>query len=164
MKIVHGILFALAATGVLGVSSGTALAQDTVQAGAAQVELVGDVKVERRQVVDGVEQTVLSDAVEVVPGDSLVFTTRYRNTTGAIVDDFVITNPLPAAVMLAADGDFEVSVDGGASYGALAAMTTVDAAGAARPAGTGDVTHLRWVLPQLAPDAAGAVEYRGTVR
>jgi len=159
MKIARNILLALAATGALCALPGAALAQ-----GAAQVELSGEVKVERQQIVDGSEQTVLLDATEVVPGEILVFTTRYRNATGAMVDNFVITNPLPDAVRLAGAGDFEVSVDGGATYGTLPEMTVTDAAGAPRAAGPDDVTHLRWVLPQLAANATGAVEYRGIIR
>jgi len=164
MKIARNILLALIATGALHAMPGAALAQDAVSPGPAQVELAGEVKVELRQMVDGIERTVLLDATEVVPGEVLVFTTRYRNATGATVDDFVITNPLPEAVSLAAAGDFEVSVDDGATYGALSAMTVTDAAGARRPAEPGDVTHLRWVLPQLAANATGTVEYRGIVR
>ena len=164
MNIAKNILLALIATGALLALPGATVAQDSQPAGPAQVELAGEVKVERRQIVDGTEQTVLLEAAEVVPGETLVFTTRYRNSTGAVVDNFVITNPLPEAVALAAAGEFEVSVDDGATYGALSAMTVTDAAGARRPAEPSDVTHLRWVLPQLAVNAAGTVEYRGIVR
>lgn len=155
MKIVLSILAALAAVGVPGVAAGKA---------AQQVELAGDVKVERTQIVGGVSQTVLQEPSEVVPGESLVFTTTYRNATGSPVENFVITNPLPDAVRLAEAGDFEVSVDGGTTYGALSKLTVADPAGATRAAGPADVTHLRWVLPQLAANATGTVGYRGIVR
>lgn len=130
---------------------------------AGQVELAGDVKVQRTELIDGLERLVLREPTEVLPGDRLVFTTTYRNASGTPVSDFIITNPLPDAVQLAADGDFEVSVDGGARFAPLSSLTLPDA-GSVRAAGPQDVTHIRWVLPHLAAEAGGAVTYSGIVR
>ena len=53
----------------------------------------------------------------VVPGDKLVFATADRNTGASAVNNFVVTNPIPAGVMLAPEGvaPADVSVDGGKS-------------------------------------------------
>lgn len=129
-----------------------ALAQDSVA-------LSSDVHVVR--VVDGKEQ--LDPPASVVPGDRLVFTTRYQNTGGSKVDDFTVTNPLPGAVMLAEEGAFAVSIDGGATFGPLAEQQVVEN-DAARPATLADVTHIRWTLPSIAAGAGGELKYLATVR
>lgn len=156
MKFVTRALIVCAAVG--GVSAAS-FAQGT-----QGVELAGTVLVERTQTVDGVDKTVLVEPTNVVPGEQLVFTTRYRNNTGQPVENFVITNPLPDAVQLARAGDFEVSVDGGGSFGSLSGSTVSGADGASRPAQLADVTHLRWVLPSIASGASGEVEYHAVVR
>ncbi|WP_228241769.1 hypothetical protein [Porphyrobacter sp. GA68] len=129
-----------------------ALAQDNVA-------LTSEVHVVR--VVDGKEQ--LDPPASVLPGDRLVFTTRYRNAGSVSVDNFVVTNPLPAPVVLASDGAFAVSVDGGRTFGPLAEQRITED-GAARAATTADVTHVRWNLPSIAPGAGGELSYFATVR
>lgn len=83
-----------------------------------------------------------------------------------MVTNFVVTNPLPAAVEILPEsiGDAVVSVDGGKTWGQLAALLTIDSSGAKRPAKASDVTHMRWVLAAIASGASGMVEYNATVR
>jgi uncharacterized repeat protein (TIGR01451 family) len=133
---------------------------------AADVSLASDVKVERVVVENGEKHTALLPAVKVVPGEKLVFTTVYRNTGAKPADNFVVTNPIPAAVRLADDGfgSFEVSVDGGRQWGRLATLKVGDGKGGSRPAAAADVTHLRWVVATIAPGASGTLEYHGIVR
>ncbi|MCC6924338.1 hypothetical protein [Novosphingobium sp.] len=133
--------------------------------GAQPVELQGGVKVDKLVVENGKEKHVYSDPKVVVPGDKLVFTTTYSNTGAEPVRNFVVTNPLPAAVALAPEGaeKQDVSVDGGKSWGKLGMLKVSDAAGQ-RSAQASDVTHVRWVLPLLAPGARGAVTYNAIVR
>lgn len=130
-----------------------------VPVSAATVELASEAHLVKT--VDGKE--VLEAPTGVVPGDRIAFTLRYRNTGAEPVDDFVITNPLPAPVMLAQDGDFEVSVDGGKTWGRLSALTVTEA-DATRPATTADATHVRWKLARIAPAATGEVSYFGVVK
>ena len=120
--------------------------------------------VERSVERDGTRTTVLEPPAQVVPGDRLVYSTRYRNTSAEPVEDFVVTNPLPAAVTLAADGAFEVSVDGGSTFGPLASLSLALADGATRPAGLADVTHVRWTIARLAPGEEGTLSYSAVVR
>lgn len=130
----------------------------------ADVILEGDVKVVRQVTENETTRESLEEPSQVLPGDRLVFTTRYSNGGAKPVEDFVITNPLPAAVKLAQTGNFDVSVDGGKAFGQLAALKVAEADGASRPAELGDVTHVRWRLASIAPGASGQVTYFAEVR
>lgn len=143
-----------------------ALAPSAALAQASPIQLTGDVKVNRVVVENGKEKHVLSDPSVVVPGDALVFTTTYQNKGADAVKDFVVTNPLPSAVMLAPEGaeKLVVSVDGGRTFGLLASLTVKDAEGKPRPAQASDVTHIRWILPVVPAGAQGALSYNGIVR
>lgn len=155
-------LFAIIGAVLVGFSA--PMAQATMPA--QPVELTGEVKVDRVVVENGAEKHVLSDPEVVVPGDRLVFRTTYHNPSVQSVKDFVVTNPVPAGVMLAPEGAEAhlVSVDGGKTWGHLAALTLAGEAGAIRPATSADVTHLRWVIAQIAPGARGALTYNAIVR
>lgn len=129
------------------------------------VTLEGDVVVERTVVQDGSESTVLLAPEDVVPGDRLIFSTNYRNDSGNVVEDFVVTNPLPGAVVLASDKDaFQVSVDGGSSYASFNGSTVDDPQAGTRAAELADVTHIRWTLERLEPGATGSLSYSAFVR
>lgn len=152
------LLPVLAIASSLALSAQPAFAEDLVM-------LKGDVKVVRTVVEGGKEKSVLAAPTDVVPGDKLIFATEYHNSGAKAVDNFVVTNPLPAAVKLASnEGGFEVSVDGGTSYGALASLSVTDAEGAPRPAQLSDVTHIRWTLARLAPGENGTLTYNAFVR
>ena len=95
-----------------------------------------------------------------------MFATAYRNTGASAVNNFVVTNPIPAGVMLAPEGvaPADVSVDGGKGWGKLASLTVAGPNGVKRAAQSSDVTHVRWTLPVLAPGATGTLTYRAIVR
>lgn len=130
------------------------------------VELIGDVKVEKVVVENGKETRNWIKPQVVVPGDRLTFSTQYRNTSTDKVDNFVVTNPIPAGVMLAPDGaaTFDVSVDGGKTWGKLGALQVADGKGGQRAALHSDVTHVRWTLPVLNPGTTGTLTYNAIVR
>ena len=131
---------------------------------AAAVELTGDVKVVRQVTANGKTSETLEEPKQVLPGDRLVFTTRYKNGGKEPATDFVVTNPLPAPVKLTKVDSFEVSVDGGKSFGALTALKAAGADGKPRAAELGDVTHVRWRVASIAPGASGEVKYFAEVR
>lgn len=108
----------------------------------------------------------LTEPEVVVPGDRILFATNYQNAGETAVTNFVVTNPVPASVKLAADADPQliVSVDGGMTWGLVRDLTVSDGADSTRPAATSDVTHLRWVIAEIAPNEAGQVKYIATVR
>lgn len=108
----------------------------------------------------------LAAPTSVVPGDTLQFTTRYANQSGAVVTQFVVSNPVPANIALTpqAAGATEVSVDGGTVWGPLSSLEITLEDGTRRAATSADVTHLRWVIATLAPEEQGSVSYRGIVK
>jgi uncharacterized repeat protein (TIGR01451 family) len=130
------------------------------------VSLHGDVKLEKTVTTAGVSQLVLSDPKVVVPGDRLLFSTAYRNDGAQPVTNFVVTNPLPGAVVLSPESAaaLDVSVDGGKGWGKLSAIKVADGKGGQRAAVAADVTHVRWVIPSIAVGGSGTVEYHAIVR
>lgn len=131
------------------------------------VTLSGDVMaVETSVDADGNETTQLVEPDVIVPGDRLIFGTDYANSGVEPVANFVVTNPLPAAVRLAGDADPElfVSVDGGETWGALSALKVVAQDGTERSATHADVTHVRWTLASIAPGESGRLEYPAIIR
>lgn len=148
----HAIcIVALAAASVL--TPAPAAAQDAVSLD-SEVQVAKD--------VDGVTTYVAPE--QVFPGDRLKFVTRYDNGGAEPAEDFVITNPLPGAVSLAEDGDFLVSVDGGESFGRLSGRTVAAEDGTQRPAELSDVTHVRWIIPSIAPGESGEAIFFAQVK
>ncbi|WP_379923288.1 hypothetical protein [Erythrobacter sp. R86502] len=138
-------------------------AQDT----APPVSLTGDVMAETVVVdADGKERVELVQPTTIVPGAKLVFGTDYTSKSAEVVNNFVVTNPLPQAVRLAPDADpaLMVSVDGGKTFGALAALSVTNSDGTTRPAAHADVTHVRWVLASIAPGQSGRLTYPAIIR
>lgn len=144
--------------------AGLALAPAVAHAAPGQVALKGDVKLEKTIVEAGKPRVVLAEPKVVVPGDRLLFTTRYANGGTAAVQNFVVTNPLPSAVALEAQAGDQVSVDAGKTWGKLAALTVANGKGGRRAAQVSDVTHIRWTIPTIAAGGSGKVEYHAIVR
>ena len=135
-----------------------------IPAHAQEVELKGDVKVIHTVEESGVSREERLAPDRVVPGDRLAFTTHFHNTSTEPAQDFVVTNPLPAAVMLAQNGDFDVSVDGGQTFAPLATLKVDDGASGLRAAVLADVTHIRWTVARIEPGAEGEITYFAVVR
>lgn len=135
---------------------------------ANDVSLASHVSVERvKPGPDGKPRTVREEPKLVVPGDRLVFDLAYRNQGAQPATGFVITDPIPASVAFAGtDSPGAIfSVDGGKSWGALAALRVPTADGKGRAAGPADVTHVRWSFAKAIPAGAGGqVSFRGVVK
>lgn len=114
----------------------------------------------------GRTRVVLEEPKLVTPGDQLVFVLNYRNAGNAPASDFIVTNPLPAAVAYLGGGDgAQVSIDGGRSWGTLSALKVRETDGRWRSARPEDVTHVRWALKQSIPAGTqGKLSFRGVVR
>lgn len=139
----------------------------SAQSDASPVALNGDVKaVKVVTAADGTERTELVEPSTIIPGDRLIFGTDYANNGSTVVTNFTVTNPLPTAVRLAPDADLalDVSVDGGKTWGALAALIITNSDGATRSATHADVTHVRWILASIAPGAKGRLTYPAIIR
>ncbi len=142
------------------------LAPLAVAAAAPTVQLASTVMLEKSVTANGRTQILLEKPGKVLPGDKLIFQTTYRNAGAQAATQFVVTNPIPAAVEWtgeASPGAVE-SVDGGKSYAPLAQLRVKGPNGALRPAQPSDVTHIRWTMASIAPGASGLVKYRGMVR
>jgi uncharacterized repeat protein (TIGR01451 family) len=116
---------------------------------------------------NGKPLTVLEEPRLVTPGDKLVFELSYRNQGAQPATGFVITDPIPSAVTFtgAVSPGAVYSVDGGRTWGPLAALRVATANGASRPATAADVTTVRWSFSQAIPaGAAGKVSFRGVVK
>jgi uncharacterized repeat protein (TIGR01451 family) len=132
------------------------------------VSLSSQVFVERvKQEADG-KSTIVREAPSVVtPGDKLVFVLGYRNGGAEPATGFVVTNPIPDAVAYAGteSAGALVSVDGGKSWGALAALKVANPDGTSRTASPADVTHIRWSFSQpISAGTSGQLSFRGVVK
>ena len=135
---------------------------------AEQVSLSSDVFVERvKQDSSGKRTTTLEPPSMVTPGDRLVFVLSYKNAGAKPAADFVVTNPVPREVAFAAaEGEgAQLSVDGGKSWGQLAALKVKQPDGSVRAAVPQDVTHIRWSFSRaIGAGEAGKLSFRGTVK
>lgn len=133
-----------------------------------QVALTSEVLVERATTdASGAARVSLEAPGVVTPGDHLVFVLSYRNNGATPASDFVVSNPIPDSV--AFDGTDSpgavYSVDGGRSWGALAALTIRGADGNSRPATLADVTGVQWRFAQPIPAGSGGqLRFRGIVK
>lgn len=104
----------------------------------------------------------------VVPGDRIRLTLTFTNNGAAPAAGVNLTNPIPEALIFDGTNDtagFAVSVDGGKTYGALAALTVAVTGAAERPAAAGDVTHVRWLWSDAVPAGQSrSVAFFGRVR
>lgn len=149
--------------GVLSVS--TAIAQE----GGMQLENKAE---QRQSFVDenGVEQTRMTDATRVVPGEEIFFTVTYTNSGDEPAENITITNAVPNN-MDYVDGSaggnnatVTFSVDGGNSFDTSESLTVTDTEGSQKPASAVDYTHIRWVVgSDIAPGASGTVQFSAVV-
>lgn len=150
------------------IASANAAAFVTAPAAFAQdaMSLDGIVQVEKTVVENGEEKVVLLAPETVVPGDRLIFTTTYRNDGSKLVEDFVVTSPIPDAVAVsdASAALLVVSADDGKTFGPLSSLKVADEAEGERPAIAADVTHIRWILPDVEPGQSGTLIYSAAVR
>jgi uncharacterized repeat protein (TIGR01451 family) len=110
-------------------------------------------------------------ATTVVPGTEVIYVVTYKNVGAQPADNVVITNPVPKELALksesaaAAGASVEYSVDGGKTYGALAALRVTGSDGKPRPAQAADVTHVRWKLARaVKPGEQGSVSLRAVLK
>jgi len=132
------------------------------------IELEARVQQER-EVVDetGMTRRILVDAGRVVPGETVLYTTVYRNVGQVRADHLVINNPIPEHTVFVAGSAseeraiVEYSVDGGFSFDLPTNLVVAEADGRVRPAVPTDYTNVRWTLQDaLAPGETGQVGYR----
>ncbi|WP_439567606.1 hypothetical protein [Sphingopyxis sp.] len=104
----------------------------------------------------------------VVPGDRIRVTLTFTNNGAAPAAGLNLTNPIPEGLVYDDTADpagFSVSIDGGKTFGPLAALTVPVTGADARAAVAADVTHVRWLWPDaVAPGQSRSVAFFGRVR
>ena len=154
-------------TGILGLALGIALTAASAASAANPLQLEGYVQLEKIVIDEaGERRSERVDPITVVPGDRLIMGTRYVNEGAAMIESFVVSNPVPAAVRMAQAPDPAqiASVDGGRCWGAFGTLMVRAPDGTTRAAGIDDITHLRWAIPAVAPGGSGTIEFAVTVR
>ncbi len=132
------------------------------------VQLTSSALVERIvKDANGREQRKLEEPKSVVPGDTIVIEISYKNMGADAATEFVVTNPLPSAIVFAGGETpgAQLSVDNGANWGQLATLQVRQNDGTTRPAQPSDVTHIRWAFSQPIPAGQqGKLSFKGTVK
>ena len=130
------------------------------------------VKIELEKTAPGAEgqpatKTYVAPDV-VVPGDRVRITLNFTNDRAAPVAGIKLVNPIPDGLVFDDTADttgFGVSIDGGKTFDALAALTVPVEGAAPRPAAKTDVTHVRWLwADSLAPGQRRSVAFFGRVK
>ncbi len=120
---------------------------------------------------EGKKEVERLPAEKVLPGSEVIFTTYYENTGKEMVENAVITNPVPEH-MVYSEGSAQgagtriaFSVDNGQSYDIPARLFIFDAAGRKFPARVQDYTHIRWTFDKPLPSGAkGEVSFRAILK
>ena len=130
------------------------------------VAVISSLKLDKVITVNGQLHHELVTPNTVVPGNQLLFVYDYKNNGDKPATNFVLANKVPATVSLegAQADNFEISVDGGKTWGKLAQTTVVKPGATVRAAQYADVTNVRWVIPVIAPGASGTLQYHAVVR
>jgi uncharacterized repeat protein (TIGR01451 family) len=142
------------------------------QKSAIELKSVAEVEVAEKN-AQGETVTKRKEAAlaKVVPGDVVVFTTRYVNTGKEPAGNVTIMNPVPdhmSYIDKSVEGKgarIDFSVDGGKTYGQPDKLKVTDGQGKVRPALARDYTHIRWILTApLAPGGTGSVSFKAQLK
>jgi uncharacterized repeat protein (TIGR01451 family) len=119
---------------------------------------------------NGAETTKRLPADKVAPGETVVYSIKYRNDSAEAASDIVLVMPVPKEVayvegsVSGEDASVTFSADGGKTYVARGRLTVVEG-GEARPARGDEITHIRWTLAgPVPPRSDGEVSYKGILR
>jgi len=155
--VIGGLIAVSLSRSILNLACAAALAIPAVAIAAPLIALDSAVYVETVKPGKG---RMLQPASRLNRGDRVVYVVSWYRMGGS--GSFTVTNPLPRTVYYqgSADGEEEVSVDGGKHWGKLENLHI-----GSRIATPEDVTHVRWHVP--ANDAArgsGEITYSAIVR
>ncbi|HEY0310243.1 MAG TPA: hypothetical protein VGC43_03830 [Luteimonas sp.] len=148
---------ALLAFGVFGAAHAQASPIEVSSVAYQEVEVVA---------ADGTRSIKLEPAARIAPGGVVVYEITYHNEAAQPATDVAINNPVARELVYldASVAPSAVSVDGGKRFAPLSELTVTGADGKPRPAQPADVTHLRWTIASVAPDAGGKVSFRARVK
>ncbi|GHB05673.1 hypothetical protein GCM10009069_30100 [Algimonas arctica] len=116
-------------------------------------------------------ETRYVEAKLVVPGETIVYRIDYMNDSDAPVTDLVLTMPVPAEVTFQ-EGSAEqdgmetyFSTDDGQSFTNRTDLRVDMGGGIMAPAGSEDITHVRWVSIRPVPaEADGLLQFKAVLK
>ena len=155
MTISKGWLVALVLAAVAGPASAADPGCIVVQNIAELEQTVTDAK--------GVKSVKLVPAVKVVPGDTVIYTVKFRNRCDKPADNVSVDNPVPehmayvAGSAVGPNTEITFSIDSGYTFAKPDALRKKDSDGTERAARANEYTNIRWVMRH--PLAAGAEGY-----
>lgn len=119
---------------------------------------------------NGAETVKRQPADKVTPGETVIYSIKYRNDSGEAASDIVLVMPVPKEVAYVEgsvsgdDTSVAFSADGGKTYVARGRLT-VEEGGSTRPARGDEITHIRWTLAAPVPaKGEGEVSYKAILR
>jgi len=148
-KIVFLMIGLLLLIGEIGKGSGGAETQNSLKMVGAVFQTIESGGVGK----PAIRKTVM--LTDVSPGTELSYVVTHRNTGNQPVKDAVITHEVPEELEYIStssiktgvnNATFEVSVDGGKSYGDISRLFVTPPGGESRSAKARDVTAVRWIL------------------
>jgi uncharacterized repeat protein (TIGR01451 family) len=105
----------------------------------------------------------LRPAVKVVPGDTVIYTVKFRNRCDNPADNVSFDNPVPEHMQyvegsaIGPNTEISFSIDGGYNFAKAETLRKQDSDGTERAARASEYTNIRWVLRH--PLVAGAEGY-----
>jgi uncharacterized repeat protein (TIGR01451 family) len=150
----------------LAALTGHALAADT---GCIVVQNIAEME---QEVTDakGIKSVKLVPAVKVVPGDTVIYTVKFRNRCDKPADNVSVDNPVPehmayvAGSAIGPNTEVLFSIDAGYTFGKPESLHKKDSDGAERVARASEYTNIRWVMRHpLAAGAEGFARFRAVL-
>ena len=132
------------------------------------IELNAVVEMEKEVInAKGEKELTRVPVARAVPGDEVIYTIHYTNTSQKQVDNVVIIDPIPEHMVYtpgsAAGVDTVIvfSVDKGKTYDFPQKLTVTATDGSIRRARASDYTHIKWTRQKsLLPGEKGRVSFR----
>ena len=119
---------------------------------------------------NGKKETRRIAATRIVPGDEVIYTIHYLNSSDKPAENVFISIPVAehtryrSGSARGGDTDIRFSVDGGKHFGAADELRVTLDNGSKRPATAADYTHIKWRFNRpVPPGASGAVSYRAVL-
>ncbi len=150
-----------------------ALALAQIAAGPAYAAMMAQQIVEKEVIVrsaNGEETVKRQSADKVTPGETIIYSIKYKNDSADPANDIVLVMPVPKEVAYVEgsvsgdDTSVAFSADGGKTYVARGRLT-VEEGGESRPARGDEITHIRWTLSAaVPPKGEGEVAYKAILR
>lgn len=139
----------------------------------AQAGIVAQQIVEKEVVTksaDGSVSITRTVPETVIPGEEVIYSLKFANDSEEAAEAVVLVMPVPDEVSYiegSVDGEgasVTFSADGGQTYVARGRLTVAEG-GAARPARSDEITHIKWTLSAaLGADEKGNVSYRAILK